>query len=272
MKKKIVLFGSLFLFGALFQTGCDDSSKKKKSSPATTTQTQSATSSNPTSTSTSYVFKEDPDENETYVSDSEEIEIAENLLAKNYYVILDGSGSMQSSECSGTEKNKHAVSKKALSSFVGVLSKDSNLGLLTFDSSGISERLPLGPDNSEEFRDKVNASTTGGGTPLQDAIQRGYDKLDHQMKKQLGYGEYHMVIVTDGEANNGQEPDRVIDEILRKSPIVIHTLGFCIGNKHSLNQPGKTLYKTANNPEELQRGLKGVLAESEEFNLSDFEE
>jgi hypothetical protein len=45
----------------------------------------------------------------------------------------------------------------------------------------------------------------------------------------------------------------------------LHTIGFDIGEGHSLNQPGKTDYSSAQNPEQLRKSLQDVLAESEEF-------
>lgn len=56
------------------------------------------------------------------------------------------------------------------------------------------------------------------------------------------------------------------------SPIQIHTIGFCIGPDHSLNIPGRTMYKAADNPQQLEKGLQDVLAESETFDVSDFDQ
>ena len=54
-----------------------------------------------------------------------EFEVADNLLAKNYYVILDGSGSMSSRGCSGSE-TKSVASKRALQRFSEVVPADAN--------------------------------------------------------------------------------------------------------------------------------------------------
>ena len=86
----------------------------------------------------------------------------------------------------------------------------------------------------------------------------------------MGYGEYHLVIVTDGEANDGEDPREAVDALLAKSPVVLHTIGFCIGETHSLNQKGRVFYQSADNPEELRKGLTDVLAEATSFNLDGF--
>lgn len=203
--------------------------------------------------------------------EGEEIAVAKDLVTKNYYVILDGSGSMHYQGCSGNV-NKAQASKKALDKFISLLPQEANLGLLVFDRKGTSERIPLGSGNRVQFSGAVSRSQTGGGTPLRDAVRLGSEALEKQAQKQLGYGEYHMVVVTDGEATpRDQDPTGIVNKILKKTPIVIHTIGFCIGDRHSLNQPGKTVYRAANNPAELTKGLEDVLAESESFDVSDFE-
>lgn len=189
------------------------------------------------------------------------VELEPNPMTKNYYLIFDGSGSM--------EGEKLRTAKKALLEFIKIIPVEANIGLLAFDDNGISERVKLGR-NRQELENQINSVTANRGTPLRSAIGMAYQSLELQGHKQQGYGEYHMVIVTDGEASSGEDPRNSVDSIIGYSPIVIHTLGFQIGQNHSLNQPGKTLYKSATNLEELSRGLENVLAESESFSVTNF--
>ena len=99
-----------------------------------------------------------------------------------------------------------------------------------------------------------------------DNLHRAYS----QARKQLGYGEYTIVVVTDGIANDTRLLANRVRRILDVSPINIYTIGFCIGTDHSLNQAGRTTYKAANNPQELRQGLQEVLAEAEHFDITDF--
>lgn len=193
----------------------------------------------------------------------------DNLTANNYYIVLDGSGSMEGAECSNGQP-KLGVAKQAVTTFVGRLSDSANVGLFSFDDQGMRERVPLGPADVERVRGPVNGLRAGGGTPLSTAIQEGYKALSNQATRQLGYGEYHLVVVTDGEASSGYSPDGDVATLLADSPIVLHTIGFCIDEAHSLNQPGYTLYKAANDPQSLMAGLEAVLAEAPSFQLSDF--
>jgi len=241
MKNLIISFIFLSIFG------CTDSNVPTKTLATT-----------PVSENESAWFKEAP-------------ELSKKLFLKNYYVVLDGSGSMSSRGCSGN-KTRTVVAKESLIAFSGALPLEDNLGLLVFDSKGVSERVALNQNNREEFIKKVKEAGADSGTPLKSAIYKAIDKIKVQAGKQLGYGEYHLVIVTDGEAGYSQDPEGAIQYIIKNTPIVVHTLGFCIGSNHSLNQEGLTLYKSADNPEELLKGLKEVLAESEEFSVDAFKE
>ena len=142
---------------------------------------------------------------------------------------------------------------------------DANLGLIVFDQQGFSVRLQLGQGDRQKFIQQVQAVVPGSGTPLTQAVQTAYEILTTQAGRQLGYGEYHMVIVTDGVANQPEKLTGTINAVLARSPIIISTIGFCISDTHALNQPGRTIYKAANNPEALRQGLQDVLAESESF-------
>ncbi|MBI5210581.1 MAG: VWA domain-containing protein [Elusimicrobia bacterium] len=197
-------------------------------------------------------------------------ELAPNLTMRNYYVILDGSGSMADKGCSG-DVPKLDAAKKALSDFSKAVPRNAQLGLLSFDGRGVAERVPLGLDNRDRFMEEVQKVAAGANTPLRSAISMGIVKLEDAARRQLGYGEYNLVVVTDGEAvPESEDPRGVVNAVLGRTPIAIHTIGFCIGANHSLNQPGRTLYKTAQNPQELKAGLEDVLAESEKFDVSGF--
>lgn len=184
------------------------------------------------------------------------------LLRKNYMVVLDGSGSM-----SGERIN---VAKQAVVAFTKKLTPEDSLGLIVFDNAGTSVRVSLQPDNSAIFTSAVNKVSTGGGTPLADATTYGYKELRTQAAKQRGYGEYHLIIVTDGEANGGQDPGQLVRMIVQGTPINIHSIGFQFSGNHSLNQQGITTYYQADNYDELMNSFTSILAESTSFDVSDF--
>jgi Ca-activated chloride channel family protein len=195
--------------------------------------------------------------------------VSKNLVAQNFYLIVDGSGSMASIECSNN-RPKMEVAKIALKEFVNKIPTDANIGMLTFDNTGIRETQQLGLNNSNAIKSSIQGLRTGRGTPLRTAIDHGYAALTAQAKQQLGYGEYHLVVVTDGSADIDQSPGTIVSTVLSDSPVNIHTIGFCLNQSHALNIPGKTLYKAADNPEALAEGLESVLAEAPDFNVDSF--
>ena len=196
--------------------------------------------------------------------------VAADLGVRNYYVILDGSGSMSDDACKGAG-SKIQQSRAALKAFADAVPQQANLGLEVFDSRGIRELIPLGTGNRAQFVNGVNSVSPAGGTPLSDAIAMGRRVLEAQAARQLGYGEYHLVIVTDGVADLHQNPTGAVDDMLSATPIVLHTIGFCLSTSHALNQPGRTIYKTAHDTRELAKGLEEVLAESPDFTSTNFE-
>jgi uncharacterized protein with von Willebrand factor type A (vWA) domain len=190
-------------------------------------------------------------------------------LKRNYYFVLDGSGSMSERKCSG-DRSKMTVAKEALTQFIAQIPASANVGGLAFDDNGTREIAPLQPKDEARLRNAIGGVHAGGGTPLANAIQMGYDALTQRAAAQLGYGEYHLVVVTDGEANQGQDPRAAVDRMTQHSPVVLHTIGFCIGANHSLNQPGKVIYRAADNPQELASSLAEVLAEAPSFDAKSF--
>src|SRR5262245_7311244 len=134
-----------------------------------------------------------------------EVALAANPLATNYYVIMDGSGSMLDAQCV-SRGTKIDEAKAALAEFANAMPDDANLGLLTFDSAGVWERLPLGAGQKTTLIERVTQVVADQGTPLKTAIQYGYQALTKQALAQRGYGEYNLVIVTDGEASPGEDP------------------------------------------------------------------
>lgn len=193
------------------------------------------------------------------------------VTTSNYYVILDGSGSMRESECSdGGRKIQAAVA--ALSQFIQNVPDNANLGLTVFDSMGLSERIPLGQGNRDAVRIALQQVRSGGGTPLRSAISLGYQQLLQQGRSQLGYGDYHLVVVTDGLPDpESENPEQAVNTLLANTPVVLHTIGFCIGTDHILNQPGRSYYTAANSPEDLRKGLGDVLAEAPAFDVTRFD-
>ncbi|PCK08702.1 MAG: hypothetical protein COA42_07680 [Alteromonadaceae bacterium] len=190
---------------------------------------------------------------------------------KNYYLIFDGSGSMADTRCGGGDSRIN-VAKRAVNEFIRTVPEDSNMGLAAFDNSGQFERSKLKEFDKNELTRIIGRLKSGGGTPLGDAISQAYQQLTLQGQKQQGYGEYNLIVITDGAANDTKKMNDAVRLIVNNSPINIHTIGFCLGSDHALNQPSIVNYKSANNAAELVSGLKSVLAEAGDFSADTFED
>lgn len=205
-----------------------------------------------------------------FINANEKNALSADLLSKNIYIVFDGSGSMADRGCSGNTAKIH-VARAAFKEFLQKVPSGANVGLHVFDQRGSREVVPLGTNNRDDLVQAIDAVVPRAGTPLGPAITNAYKKITMQGKNQLGYGEYHIVVITDGIANAGHEPGYIVDQVLAESPVVLHTIGFCIGTQHDLNRPGYVLYKAAENKEMLAEGLQGVLAESPEYAVVKFQ-
>lgn len=191
------------------------------------------------------------------------------LTRKNFVLVLDGSGSMARQGCSGN-RSKHEVAREAVIDWAAQVPENAGLGLVVFDRNGFSTRLPLGLANRDQFKQEVEKVVPDNKTPLTMALDTAYKMLTEQAKRQLGYGDYTVVIVTDGAADDINSLAQSVNTVLTQSPVMIHTIGFCIEADHSLNNAGRTTYVAANNPAELRKGLQEVLAEAENFDIDGF--
>jgi hypothetical protein len=192
---------------------------------------------------------------------------------RNLYVIFDGSESMNGalgSGCTGDRsfRSKLEGARWALFAFIEQVPADVNLGLYVFDARGRKEVVPLGSGNRDAFRSAVRAVQSDGKTPLGEAIKTGVDRLVQQYKQQLGYGEFRLAVVTDGEAN-GEVPLTEAAEYAAKFATPIYTIGLCIGADHELRKYSVS-YRAADSFEELREGLAETLAEPPSFDATGF--
>lgn len=186
-------------------------------------------------------------------------------LDRNFYLIIDDSGSMDGRDY-GTSRIEAA--RLALEEFATkVVLSDVNIGLYTLNQG---ELVPLGKQNRDAIVQKIRGIRTGGGTPLNNAIRRGTDALTKQREKQLGYGEFYLVVATDGEATDGPM-DASSGGIVyaRENGIPIITIGIGIKNHPLRNQ--SLSYREAANQQELLQALKETQGESDYFDSTVFQ-
>jgi hypothetical protein len=190
-------------------------------------------------------------------------------LDRNFYLIIDASGSMASSQCAGRFSSRFEAATWAVKEFATQsIPANVNLGLYAFDGLGARERVPLGKDNRAKVVAEIDRIRGGGGTPLNRSIREGAMALTVQRERQLGYGEFYLVVATDGEASDGDlDKDAVPYALRQRTPII--TIGFCLDKGHALSQHSIS-YRDARNPQELMAALQETQGESPYFDLAAF--
>jgi hypothetical protein len=190
-------------------------------------------------------------------------EVAE-VTADNLVLVFDLSGSMSDQACEGGGR-KDVVARRSIAAVLPTIPASTHLGLIIFQSGNAREVVPIGINNRAEIAKVVSSAPTGGATPLGESIKLAYKALSERAKVQQGAGSYRIMILTDGEASDRCEMDRVVDEIVRTSPIEIHTAGFCIGVGHALNRRGETYYASANTPDAIIAAFRAAIAETDSW-------
>lgn len=182
-------------------------------------------------------------------------------LTRNFYFVFDDSGSMSANYGNSTRIQS---AKTAAETFAKNAPIDANLGLCYLN---LGETVALGPNTRNAFIKSVREATTRGGTPLGQWIRHGVERLVHQRKMQLGYGEFRLVVVTDGEADSSSDMEDAVRYAARMK-IPIYTIGVATG-RHSLADSSLS-FTEAKNPEQLKTALLETLAEANSFDSTDF--
>jgi hypothetical protein len=191
-------------------------------------------------------------------------------LERNFYFLFDCSGSMDEN-CSGKEKIKGA--KEAMLRFLKKVPADANIGLLAFGldkENGCKEILPIGKNDYASLELAISSLEPTANTPLGNAIFIGTEKLINQYKKQLGYGEYRLIVVTDGNNTTGTSVVGACKNLAKFGFISLYSIGLCMDTDNPLKDFALSS-RDASNYEELEKALIETSAETGIFDASVFD-
>ena len=176
----------------------------------------------------------------------------------NVVIVLDDSGSMNESMRSGGTRIQAA--KNALSEVLKHFKSDTKLGVLLLNGARTKEHwvVPLEPLSPDKAIRLVNSVRADGGTPLGDRIRDGADALLRLREKQY-YGNYRLLIVTDGEANDSKLLAQYLPDVLSRG-IIVDAIGVDMKQDHSLATRVHS-YRRADDPIALEKAVQEVFAE-----------
>ena len=184
---------------------------------------------------------------------------AEISLARSFYFVFDGSGSM-------ADDDKIVWAKRAVKAFIQEVPEEDYVGLYVFDRHGDREVLPLARGNRQEFLAAVDAIDAAGFTPLARAISVGVNRLKQRRDMQLGYGDFRLVITTDGQAGGIPDAARYADHF----SVPMYTIGLELSEEHELSRYS-VYYRDARSEEDLAEALRETAAELEAYDQTEFQ-
>jgi uncharacterized protein YegL len=181
------------------------------------------------------------------------------FAAQNVVVLLDDSGSMDD-RMRGQSIRRIDAAKDALLTVLGQVPDDASVGVLALNgSTGRGEWIiELGPLDKNQVRDAVGRIRAQGGTPLGEFMKVAMDSLLQLREKQF-YGDYRLLVVTDGEANDGPYLESILPDVLSRN-IAVDVIGVDMQQDHTLATQVSS-YRRADDPSSLTHAITESLAE-----------
>ncbi|MEM8678677.1 MAG: vWA domain-containing protein [Planctomycetota bacterium] len=184
--------------------------------------------------------------------------------ADNVVVILDDSGSMRDSmgRRRGQRLTRMDAAKSALVTVLEQLPEDAHVGIATLNRKVRGQGhwiVPLGPVDVEAARNAIGQVQADGGTPLGEFLKRGADALLEKRAAEH-YGTFRLLVVTDGEANDGTLLESYLPDVLSRG-ITVDVIGVDMDSDHSLATQVHS-YRRADDPESLTEAVQEVFAET----------
>lgn len=196
--------------------------------------------------------------------------IKTNIYADNIIIVFDASGSMDRAMSQSDKRPRLPIAQKALKQVLQNIPDNSNIGLFVFGDIKNDNPVQIGPKDLYALNSAIDTIRAGGGTPLGAYMQKASNQLLEQRQKNLGYGRYKLLVVTDGEAGDGDLMQRVAKEVIKRN-LSLEVIGVAMDSNHTLSSTC-TVYRAANNEESLNRAMAAAVAETKAIPASDTNE
>ena len=172
-------------------------------------------------------------------------------------IVVDDSGSM-AERMRYTRQRKIAAAKQALSVVLSKLPDDAEIGVLALNNGWI---LPLQRHDLSQVQQRVNQLRARGGTPLGMRMKEGTDAL-LKLRDKEHYGDYRLIVVTDGEANDQALLNFILPDIMNRG-LLVDAIGVDMASEHSLATQVHS-YRKADDQASLEQAIANALAESDD--------
>lgn len=190
------------------------------------------------------------------------------FAAQKVVVVVDDSGSMLD-RMRYERIRKMDAAKQSLRVVLEKLPADAEVGVLALNRGWV---MPFQTIDRRQLESQVNRLRASGGTPLGMRMREATDKL-LELRSKDPYGDYRLLVVTDGEASDQGLLDAILPDIMARN-FVVDVIGVDMESEHSL-ATAVTAYRRADDPSSLEEAIAESLAESDESDLvggeSDFE-
>ncbi len=170
-------------------------------------------------------------------------------------IVLDDSGSM------GTDM---PPAKQAVVDALGAMADSDRVAVLGLNSGTILPFMAV-EDARATLQERLRPVKSDGGTPLTGAIQSAKAMLEQEAAMARGFGTFRMIVTTDGQADNGELLERVIEQLAEATPIQLTTIGLGIGGGHVLRRDDLGSFVDVANVEALKDALEAAVAENTDF-------
>ena len=180
-------------------------------------------------------------------------------------IVLDDSGSMNERMSGGVRRIEAA--KKAIETVLKQFPADTKLGLLLLNGDRSKQHwaIPLEHLSVPQATRKVESVMADGGTPLGDRMREGADALLQLREKQI-YGNYRLLIVTDGEATDAKLLALYLPDVLSRG-LIVDAIGVDMKQNHSLATRVHS-YRRADDGAALSKAIQEVFAEKVDSNAA----
>ena len=176
----------------------------------------------------------------------------------NVVIVLDDSGSMNERMNGGVRRIDAA--KKAITAVLKQFPPDTKLGLMLLNGDRSKQHwaIPLEHLSVPQATRRVETVSADGGTPLGERMRDGADALLRLRDKQI-YGNYRLLIVTDGEANDAKMLNLYLPDVLSRG-LLVDAIGVDMKREHSLATRVHS-YRRADDDAALSKAIEEVFAE-----------